>query len=469
MVPLSFIRRASVTMAVLLAFNGEPSLWRTAPQRDPGPVRRPTASVSRDGAFIAFESFARLSAADSNSASLSDIYVLDVNNGTIELISINQAGSGSDGTSSSPRLNHDGRYVVFESVASNLVSERAPACTTVFLRDRLQGTTRAVARERESERLLCAHQPSLSDDGRFVAFESSATDLVVGSDANADSADVYVLDLTTGVSSRVSVDDRGVQHPIGRSYSAAISGNGRFVAFTSTACLNRALPRPEHERRKDCPAQIYVRDRLTARTRPIATITGQSPNQPTHSAAISADGRFIAFASTATNLERRDVNGVNQVYLFDTETGVIELVSRTAKGRPGNGESGRPALSSDGRFVAFQSVASDLICSRCGPGDRDQNLVDDVFLLDRQRSRMRRLSEGPGRDSWWTASVGPVMDGAARVLAFSSRHPTGTADDRADFDLFIFRVSRAMGDAALQTLADPDAHLRLRRSRGGKL
>ena len=445
MLPLSFIRRASVTMAVLLAFNGEPSLWRTAPQRDPGPVRTTLAAVSGNGAFIAFESFARLSAADSNSVSLSDIYVLDVNNGTIELISINQAGSGANGTSSSPRLNHDGRYVVFESVASNLVSERAPACTTVFLRDRLQGTTRAVARERWSERILCARQPSISDDGRFVAFESTATDLVVGSDANADSADVYVLDLTTGVTSRVSVDDRGVQHPIGQSYSATISGNGRFVAFTSTACLDRAPPRAEHERQEDCPAQIYVRDRVMPRTRPIATITGQSPNQPTHSAAISADGRFIAFASTATNFGRRDVNGVNQVYLFDTETGAIELVSRTAKGRPGNGESGRPALSSDGRFVAFQSVASDLTCSRCGPGERDQNLVDDVFLLDRQRSRMRRLSEGPGREPWWTASVGPVIDATARILAFSSRHPTGTPDDGADFDLFIFRVSRSDG------------------------
>jgi Tol biopolymer transport system component len=442
MFPLSVIRRASVTMTVLLAFNGEPSLWRTAPQRDPGPISRPTASVSGDGAFIAFESFDRLSAADSNSASLSDIYVMDVNTGTIELISINLAGSGSDGTSSSPRLNHDGRYVVFESVASNLVSERAPACTTVFLRDRFQGTTRAVARERKSERLRCAGQPSLSDDGRFVAFESSATDLVGGSDANADSTDVYVLDLTTGVTSRVSVDDRGVQHAIGRSYAAAISGNGRFVAFTSTACLDRASPRTEHERREDCWAQIYVRDRLTPRTRPIAPITGQSPNRPTHSAAISADGRFIAFASTATNLGRRDVNGVNQVYLFDTETGAIELVSRTATGKPGNGQSGGPALSSDGRFVAFQSVASDLGCSRCGPGERDQNLVEDVFLLDRQRSRMRRLSEGPGRDSWWTASVGPVMDAAARVLAFSSRHPSGAPDDAADFDLFVFRVSR---------------------------
>jgi Tol biopolymer transport system component len=444
MFPLSFILRVSVTTAVLLALNGEPSWWRTAPQRDPGPVRTTLASVSGDGAFIAFESFARLSAADSNSVSLSDIYLLDVNHGTIELISIDQAGSGANGTSSSPRLNHNGRYVAFESVASNLVSERAPACTTVFLRDRLQGTTRAVARGRLSERLLCASQPSISDDGRFVAFESTATDLVVGWDANADSADVYVLDLTTGVTSRVSVDDRGVQQPIGRSYSAAISGNGRFVAFTSTACLDRAPPRPEHERQQDCPAQIYVRDRVMPRTRPIA-ITGQSPNQSAHSAAISTDGRFIAFASTATNLGRRDVSGVNQVYLFDTETEVIELVSRTAAGRPGNGESGRPALSGDGRFVVFQSVASDLVCSGCGPGERDQNLVDDVFLLDRQRSRMRRLSEGPGREPWWTASVGPVIDATARILAFSSRHPTGTPDDGADFDLFIFKVSRSDG------------------------
>jgi hypothetical protein len=117
----------------------------------------------------------------------------------------------------------------------------------------------------------------------------------------------------------------------------------------------------------------------------------------------------------------------------------------------------RPTISETGRFVAFDSAASDLLCGRtCGPHERDYNLVADVFVFDRELRSMRRLSLGPTSRHWWEPSLGPAMDASSDVVAFSSRHPTGASDVRADFDLFILRGNRPRGLHATATLL-PDA------------
>ena len=135
-----------------------------------------------------------------------------------------------------------------------------------------------------------------------------------------------------------------------------------------------------------------VRDRFAALTRRSGLWIGTG-RWPTFGATISADGRYVAFASIATNIVRSGVSKRSQVYLYDTEREESELVSRTPLGTPGNGDSSMSAVAGSGRFVVFQSVASDLTCAlRCTPGERDDNLVSDVFVLDRQTSRMQRLS-----------------------------------------------------------------------------
>jgi Tol biopolymer transport system component len=144
------------------------------------------------------------------------------------------------------------------------------------------------------------------------------------------------------------------------------------------------------------------------------------------------------FVATATNLARGDTNERPDVYVYDLTTNSIELISRTDSGTAGNGPSSRPAISDTGRFVAFDSTASDLICTRrCRSRDRDHNLVSDVFLLDRQRGRMRRLSQDITGLPWWESSIGPALDGAGRLGAFSSRHAGDAGDVHADFDLFV--------------------------------
>jgi Tol biopolymer transport system component len=426
--------------ALLLIQPGRP-IQCTALQRDPGPIFTRVSSVSADGAFVAFESLASLIPGDTNSG-LSDIYVLDVRSGHIELASIGHNGSAANGSSSNPTLSGDGRYVAFESVASNLVPDAAPNCATVFRRDRRNGTIRAIVRaSSDQSRILCGNQPSISGDGRVIAFESKSVDLVDGSDANGPGADVYAADTDVGALSRISVDQDGHQHSVGASVGAAISRDGRYVAFTSTACLDRTPPAGiPGAAGAACSPQVYVRDRLAARGRPILGVSGNWPNGPTFGAAISADGRYVAFTSTATNIVQSHVSNLSQVYLYDTEQEKSELVSRTPQGRPGNGVSSMPAVAESGRFVAFQSAASDLTCAlRCGSGERDDNLVSDVFVLDRQTSHVHRLSRGPGPELWWASSAGPALDAAGRVFAFSSRHPTGPEDDRADFDLFVVR------------------------------
>jgi Tol biopolymer transport system component len=373
---------------------------------------------------------------------VSDVYILDVSSRRLELASISYSGAAANGGSSTPKLSHNGRYVVFESIASNLVPHRVPDCVTLFLRDRRDGTTRAIVRaSADHSRILCGNRPAMSDDGRIIAFESTSVELVDGVDENGQGADVYVADVSTGAMSRISVDNQGQQHALGASVQATISGDARYVAFTSTACLDRVPPAGQQRPGgAACAPQVYVRDRLAARTQPVMGSGRRWPNGPTFGPSISADGRYVAFASAATNIIRQHVRNASQVYLYDTKTEDSELVSRTPQGRPGNGGSSMPAVAGAGRFVAFQSVASDLAChGRCAPADRDENLVSDVFLLDRQSSRIQRLSRGHGPEPWWTSSAGPALDATSRVVVFSSRHPTGPEDDRADFDLFVLR------------------------------
>jgi hypothetical protein len=150
-----------------------------------------------------------------------------------------------------------------------------------------------------------------------------------------------------------------------------------------------------------------------------------------------ADGKLVAFISAASNLVASDHNQWPDVFVTDWQSGSTELVSRTAKGRSGNDASYNPAISGDGRYIAFQSEASDLGCTlRCAKAMEDINLLSDVFVYDRQTQSMHRIS-ADGRGPWMEPSVAPALDAMARVVVFASRHPMNASDRRNDFDLFI--------------------------------
>jgi Tol biopolymer transport system component len=278
----------------------------------------------------------------------------------------------------------------------------------------------------------------ISADGSTVVFESAATDLLHRDEARHGSIGIYVRRLASGQLGRVDTTAGG-QPDAGDSLSPSISADGRFVAFasrTGVACAGQSGCGAGHAART---TSIHVRDLQTNVTARVSTgAKGRSPDGPGYHPAISADGRYVAFVSEASNLNRRPAGRTAQIYVHDRETGTTELVSRAPDGRPADGASRFPVISADGSIIAFQSLASNLVCmKRCADDERAINLVSDVYVLDRASGAMTRASRDASGVEWMAPSRGPSLDHSGRVLTFSSRHPIDEADVEHDDDLFI--------------------------------
>jgi Tol biopolymer transport system component len=394
----------------------------TLAQRDAyrSPRAPRTVDVSSDGRTIVFQSLAGLVPADTNDRA--DIYVLDRSSGAVTLES--SAAQGAE--HSHPRTSGDGRYLVFESLHGDHPGD-------VVLRDRVAGTTRVLtANDRARDPQAWSRSPVISGDGRVVAFSSVATHLTEDGDANGRLEDVYILTLAADTVTRASVSSTGVQMPQGNSILPTLSGDGRWLAFASTAPLTETTARDKPRR------HVYLRDLRDGRTvRVTRTAHGGAPNGDSSLPSISGDGRYVAFVTEASNLLNDDHNQGADVLLYDRDADAVSWVSRGADGSSANGESTSPVISADGRFVAFQSDASNLVCpKRCADHADDINLLWDVFLFDRVSGRIVRVSEDD-LGSWMEASAGPAVDATGSIVAFSSRHPVDSDDRRDDFDLFV--------------------------------
>jgi Tol biopolymer transport system component len=392
--------------------------------------------LSATGRYVAFTSFARLAPQDTNECS--DIYVLDRVTASVTIESLTLDGQASGRASSRPHLSGDGRFLIYETVI-DAGGEPEPR-RVVVLRDRLTGATRTLERRDEAAN-GGSRNGAISADGRIAVFDSSATNLVDGPDVNGSGDDVYSVDLGSMTIRRVSLDAAGRQPPAGASFDPAVSADGRYIAFSSTAPLNGDGGRSVMAGGRS-QVGIYLRDTTLGLTTSISVPAGRSAaNGSSYDAAISGDGRYVAFVSDATNLVGHDGNRAADVFLRDTRTGTIRLVSRGESGGSANGPSVHPAISADGRVVAFQSDASDLACGRpCATAGRDINLVADVFTFDRASGVVRRISVG--RTPWMEPSIGPAVDGTGTVIAFSSRRPLDASDDRDDYDLFVWGPGR---------------------------
>jgi len=419
-----------------------------------------TADVSADGRSVAFESLARLVPADTDDRA--DIYVLDRGSGRVTLES---ATPDDDSEHTGPRISGDGRYVVFEVRAGR--SAAASPRTDIVLHDRVAGTRRVLTAAAEDDPFAWSRSPDISDDGRVVAFSSAATALTAGPDANGRLEDIYVVRLHDGAVSRMSVTSTGVQPAHGNSILPSLSADGRWLAFASTAPLDEPSSRSDPSRAR-AMRQVYIRDAIGGRTTRVTRPPNRRfPNGDSSLPSISADGRYVAFASEASNLLDDDGNRGSDVLLYDRDTDALTWVSRGADGSSAGGESTGPVISGDGRFVVFQSDASNLVCARrggCGPGanpsseprtagsangeprsaasanNEDVNLLWDVFVFDSVRRLLIRLSDDE-LGGWMEPSAGPAIDGSGQVIAFSSRHPIDASDRGGDFDLFVRAVT----------------------------
>jgi Tol biopolymer transport system component len=417
--------------------------------RNATPSSARSARVSGSGRYVVFVSLAQLVEADRNQ--LGDVYVLDLTTGACTLESAGPGGSPGNGESLSPDISRDGRYVVFESAAGNLLDTQVlRGIFRVFLRDRQKGVTRLLSANANGEPANgTSGNPAISADGTAVVFESTATDLVESGDTARSSVGIYLIRLTSGRSTRLDLTSAGGRR-VGQSMSPAISADGRFVAFVSKADLTcgEASPCVTEPPDRNGVVAIYLRDTHTNTTRRVtSSYGGGDPNGPSYHPAISGDGWHVAFVSEASNLTRDSTIRTAHIYVHDLDTGITDLVSRTPSGRPANGPSLRPALSQDGATVAFQSLASNLVCEgKCQGGQPDINLVWDVFVYDRFARRTARVSTDIGEE-WMENSRAPSLDDGGQVLAFGSRHPINGRDEPRDEDLYVYRLRRPLTES----------------------
>jgi Tol biopolymer transport system component len=324
--------------------------------------------ISGDGRLIAFVSEAsNLVSGDTNG--LPDVFVRDLETGKTELVSLTATGAPADGASFSPAISRDGNVIAFASNAGNLVPGDTNGTVDIFVRDRRAGTTERVS---VSAAGLAGNGPSLSpaisDDGQVVAFQSVADNLVPG-DANGE-PDIFVRERPTGRTELVSAGAGGAAAD-GWSELPAISGDGSVIAFASSA--GNLAPGD-----RNGAWDVFVRDRRSGKTEIASvTATGEAGAGSSLSASISGDGRFVAFLSEAGNLVAGGTAGSVDVFVRDRQTGTTERVSESVTGEAGNGWSGSPAISGDGRFVAFVSEATNLVAG-------DTNSRRDVFVVERQ-------------------------------------------------------------------------------------
>ncbi len=458
-----------------------------------------SASVSADGRFVAFVSAAtNLVPNDTNGRD--DVFVRDRQTGQTKMVSINFAGTGGgDQHSSTPTITPDGRYVVFSTSSSNLVADDPTTLLygAIFVRDLQLNVTKLVTRNFTGDRRANGtsgwNEPlAISANGRFIAFNSSSTDLVAndtnnhrdifvrdmqtstttlvstGRDGSADidndtngpvmtpdgryiafrsSVTIYVRDLQAGTTEMVSVNRFGTGNgnrpsDDGASTNLAISADGRFVAFVSSATdlvENDNNPGPD----------VFVRDTQSNTTSLVSVdVTGVSTgNALSGGLAMTPDGRFVAFVSGATNLvSANDTNDKQDVFLRDLTAHTTTLISINLQGAAGgtggvalSGSFDRPAISADGRYVSFTSNASDLTAIS-DTNHTNGGLGNDVFVRDTQAGMTKLVSiNNAGLASGDGTSGSSIMTPDGRYIVYASSSSDLVAHDtNNNFDLFTF-------------------------------
>ena len=365
------------------------------------------AVLSDDGQWVAFSSIAA-NLLGTDGAGLRDVFLRNLATGQVVLVSKDASGHPANGASGATLdVSGDGRFVAFDSWASNLVAGDVPGTLDVFVFDRMtQGLSRVSVDSAGVAGDAASTDAAISADGRHVAFSSWATNLV-GDDVNG-LQDVFVHDLQTSVTWRVSEDDAGVGG-IGASHSPDISATGQFIAYSTRA--NNLVTEP-----LSFYHYIFVHDAQSGETFHASKnsfgdfAAGESSTRPS----ITPDGRFVAFASDAYNVAFTDNNWGSDIFVHDRVTLLTTRVSVASSGAEASGGSIQPVLSADGTKIAFMSGAPDLVPD-------DGNAVSDVFVHDLITGTTHCISRGLDTGVGDAGSDAPTLSADGSLVLFGSQ------------------------------------------------
>lgn len=377
--------------------------------------------ISSDGRYVSFYSSAsNLVAADTNGTS--DAFVYDHVTRGLTRVSLGLNGAEANGATTETYVSGDGKFVAFTSSATNLVAGDTNGTSDVFLLDRTTNKTVLVSRTAASLANAGSTVAAVSADGKVVVFGSYATNLTPG-DTNA-SSDIFLWDRQTTNVQRISVSSNGVESS-GLSNSGTISANGLIAAFDS---VGTALVAND----TNGVADVFVRDVAGETTTRVSVSSGGVQGNGTSAvASLSGDGHYVAFLSYATNLVPNDTNGQADIFVHDRMTATTTRINLGTGGAEANGYSENPKLSADGRYVLYRSSASNLV-----PGD--MNGVADIFLYDTKTATTRRLNvNGSGVEADKGVAY-EALSSNGRAFAFSSDATNLVAKDKnALSDMFL--------------------------------
>jgi Tol biopolymer transport system component len=375
-------------------------------------------SISGDGRYVAFTA---PQGVDSWGQPVNAVFLHDRAAGRTTLASVDSDGDGLGTYSDQAALSSDGRRVAFTACWGIQTFLGIGGSCQVYVRDHLTGVTELVSTGPSGEGGNdWSSAPALSADGSVVAFRSNASDLVSG-DTN-EAPDVFVRDLTTSMTTRVSVASDGTQQERVDGpglHRPSISADGRFVAFSSQA--SNLVPGDTN-----ATADIFVHNRLTGATRRVSVSSGGTEGTGfSDHPSLSADGRYVAFESVASELVGGDAGSDYDVFVHDRLTSETTLI----------GDRGvAPVISADGRYVSFESSSDQLV-----PGDTNETY--DVFIHDRTTGSVSRVSVATGgaqspEQNWMSG-----MSGNGQHVAFVTRSRLVDEDTDEASDVYVHDIS----------------------------
>lgn len=342
----------------------------------------------------------------------------------ITRVSVTSEGNEANLHSFAPSISGDGRYVTFQSEATNLVADDDNGFTDIFLYDRYTNELKLISRNLAGKSAnFKSNFATISQDGHYIVFQSDASDLVAN-DTNQ-VRDVFIYSIESEKIELISINNQGIQGDAPSSFPV-LSADGRYVAFDSDA-TNLVTDDTKNY------IDVFVHDRTTHETTRISVNSrGKQVNSSSYGASISGDGRYVAYVSNSRSLAANDTNKTTDIFVHDRENGSVQRISLNNEGIEGNAASYEPRISLDGQWVVFTSWASNLV-----PDDTNQ--ARDIFLYNLTTAMIERVSvnnQGKESDS---ASFAPHISGNNRYIVFNSEADNLVIDDdNKTIDVFIY-------------------------------